>query len=105
MKKIDRVVLVSDALGEAVVGHVSQLDLLALADVVVKTDLSGGPEEYDRPLNGSNSNFYSMAVDTAFARRGFAVAARESAELEGLSCFDVDNSKRRFDDFCRQLAS
>ena len=105
MKKIDRVVLVSDALGEAVAGHVSQLDLLALADVVVKTYLNGGHEEYDRPLNVSNSNFYSMAVDIAFAQRSFAVAAREAAELDGLACFDVDNSKRRFDDFCRQLVS
>jgi capsid portal protein len=104
LKKIDRVVLISDALGEAVAGHVSQLDLLALADVVVKTDLNGGPEEYDRPLNVSNSNFYSMAVDTAFAQRSFAVAAREAAELDGLVCFDVDNSKRRFDEFCKQVA-
>ena len=52
--------LVSEALDEALDGPVSQQDLLSPADVIVKSDQEGFVGEYDRPLNGSNPNFYSL---------------------------------------------
>ena len=105
MKNIDRVVLISDALGEAVEGHVSQLDLLALADVVVTSDLVGGPEEYDRPLNGSNPNFFSLPVDFAVSHRGFALASKEAGCLEERNSVGVNCPQDRFANFCKQIAA
>ena len=67
MRRVERLFLVSEALDEAFDGPVSQQDLLSLADVIVKSDHEGFVGEYDRPLNGSNPNFYSLPVDLALS--------------------------------------
>ena len=78
MRRVERLFLVSEALDEAFDGPVSQQDLLSLADVIVKSDQEGFVGEFDRPLNGSNPNFYSLPVDLALSCRGFAIAAKET---------------------------
>ena len=83
MRKIDRIFLVSEVLDAAFDGPVSHKDLLSLADVIVRSDQSGFIDEYDRPLNFSNPNFYSQPVDVALAHQGFVIAAKEQAGLTG----------------------
>ena len=104
MKHFDRVVRISDVLSEACGDKASQLDLLALADFVVKADLNGTPDEYDRPLNVSASNFYSMSVDTALLQSGFLLASREVADFNESSEMGSFCPKKRYDEFCKLVA-
>ena len=104
MRKIDRIFLVSEVLDAAFDGPVSHKDLLSLADVIVSSDQSGFIEEYDRPLNFSNPNFYSQPVDVALANQGFVIAAKEQAGLTDSSEIRSYCPKKRYDEFCKLVA-
>ena len=104
MKNTHRVLRVSEALSEAVGAEVSQRDLLRLASVIVETSSQDSAEEFDRPLNFSAPNFYSMAVDRAISQQGFALASKANIELEDFGTLDGANLKRRFDDLCREIS-
>lgn len=105
MRRVERLFLVSEALDEAFDGPVSQQDLLSLADVIVKSDQEGFVGEYDRPLNGSNPNFYSLPVDLALSCRGFAIAAKETGRLDDAAHLGVDCPRERFAELCKQVSA
>ena len=104
MQNTERLVLLTEALDEAFDGPVSQKELLILADVIARADLCDFADEYERPLNLNNPNFYSLPVDMAFDSRGFSIAVVEQAQNTDRALVGVDCPKRRFNDLCALVA-
>lgn len=104
MRKTERLVLLSEVLGEAFEGPASQKELLILADVIAGCDLSEFADEYERPLDLSKPNFYSMPVDMAIDNRGFSIAAVEQDKVDDQVLVGVDCPKRKFNQLCALVA-
>ena len=104
MRNTERLVFLSETLDEAFDGSVSQKDLLILADTIARCNRGDFADEYERPLNLSNPNFYSLPVDMALDSRGFSIAVVEQAQNTERALVGVDCPKRRFKELCALVA-
>ena len=104
MRNAERLVLLSEALDKALDGPISQKELLILADTIAKCGLIEFGDEYERPLNLANPNFYSLPVDMALDSRGFSIAVVEQAQNTDRALVGVDCPKRQFNEFCALVA-
>jgi hypothetical protein len=104
VQNTERLVLLSEVLDEALDGPVSQKELLILADTIARYGSSEFTEEYDRPLNLNNPNFYSLPVDRALDNFGFSIAKVEQANNTDRVLVGVDCPKRQFNEFCTLVA-
>lgn len=104
MRNTERLILLSETLDEAFDGPVSQKELLILADVIARADRCDFSDEYERPLNLNNPNFYSLPVDMALDSRGFSIAVVEQAQNTDRALIGVDCPKRQFNELCALVA-
>ena len=104
MRKTERLVLLSETLGEAFDGPVSQKELIILADIIAECDHRNFADEYERPLNSSNPNFYSLPVDMALDNRNFSIAVAERFESGDSALVGVDCPMRQFNELCALVA-
>ena len=84
--------------------HIGHAYTTILADVIARADLCDFADEYERPLNLNNPNFYSLPVDMAFDSRGFSIAVVEQAQNTDRALVGVDCPKHRFNDLCALVA-